>query len=560
MLINNRYQVIRNLGEGGFGQAYLAEDTQMPSKRQCVIKQLKPITDSTEIYELVQARFQREAAILEQLGENHPQIPRLYAYFTENKNFYLVQEWIEGETLESLPLPQSEPAVRALLTSLLPVLEFVHGQGIIHRDIKPGNIILREGSQQPALIDFGAVKETINTGVGENLVSSIVIGTPGYMATEQAAGRPLASSDLYSLALTAVYLLTGKPPHELPSDAQTGEILWQPVANGVSSALRTVLTKAIQYHPRDRYSSASEMLAALSTLSHASTTTETLPATVIHLPAAIHPSAAAHPSARDQRNLESAPTQVRAPAKAQAAPPQQASSHPSLPNSNNPKAIAPLALGLIGIAIAGTVIAGGWVISRPSVSDNNAPKEEPAVSTDDAAEDTADPVASEDTTSPPETQPLSLNQKCFSLIAYDPEDSSINVRDSPNGNVVEAIPNLSMLSRKGTTAVATSWTQEGWNDVQVSDTTTSGYIWGELLYRTAYQVNDPLDTFVNLRDAPNGDIVTALDNGTEVRFLGTEEDWTQIQVTLEPSGEPASEQTGYVSTSLLAEPDCSQFP
>ena len=157
MLIYNRYTVIRSLGEGGFGQAYLAEDTQMPSKRQCVIKQLKPITDSSDVYELVQARFQREAAILEQLGEHHRQIPRLYAYFTENEYFYLVQEWVEGETLESLDLPLSEPTVRVLLRDLLPVLAFVHEQGIIHRDIKPANIILRAGSQQHVLIDFGAV-------------------------------------------------------------------------------------------------------------------------------------------------------------------------------------------------------------------------------------------------------------------------------------------------------------------------------------------------------------------------------------------------------------------
>lgn len=79
-LLNNRYRIIQTLGSGGFGDTFLAEDTQMPSQRRCVIKQLKPITNNPQIYQLVQQRFQREAAILEELGEENPQIPRLYAY------------------------------------------------------------------------------------------------------------------------------------------------------------------------------------------------------------------------------------------------------------------------------------------------------------------------------------------------------------------------------------------------------------------------------------------------------------------------------------------------
>ena len=269
MLINNRYQVIRPLGEGGFGHAYLAEDTQMPSRRKCVIKQLKPITTSPEVYQVVQDRFQREAAILEQLGENNRQIPRLYAYFSENQQFYLVQEWIEGETLEDIVVPQPESAVLSLLISLLPVLEFVHAQGIIHRDLKPENIILRLGSRQPVLIDFGAVRETMGTVMNSknHPTSSIVIGTPGYMSAEQAIGRPIPSSDLYSLGLTAIFLLTGQIPQALTTDSATGEIIWQPSAQHVSAGLRAVLDKAVRSHPRDRYANAAEMLSALERLS-----------------------------------------------------------------------------------------------------------------------------------------------------------------------------------------------------------------------------------------------------------------------------------------------------
>lgn len=284
MLINRRYKVIRTLGEGGFGHAYLTEDTQMPSHRQCVVKQLKPVAAGTEIYQVVQQRFEREAAMLEKLGENHPQIPRLYAYFSENQQFYLVQEWIEGETLDAL-VEQGvldEATVIAIVSSLLKVLDFIHTQGVIHRDIKPDNVILRSHSQQPVLIDFGAMRETMGTVFNSrnHPISSIVIGTPGYMSSEQAAGRPIPSSDLYSLGLMAIYLLTGKIPQELPSDPRSGELIWQDLAMHVSPQLIAVIDRAVQSHPRDRYSSALEMLSALSIFATASDA----PAALMSLP------------------------------------------------------------------------------------------------------------------------------------------------------------------------------------------------------------------------------------------------------------------------------------
>lgn len=209
LLSNNRYRIIRSLGGGGFGETFLAEDTQMPSHRLCVIKQLKPIQNNPQIYQLVQQRFQREAAILEELGDNSNQIPRLYAYFSENGLFYLVQEYIEGQTLTSKLREQglmSESAVKEILISILPVLEYVHSKGIVHRDIKPDNILIRHTDNKPVLIDFGAVKETVGTVMSPsgNSAKSIVIGTPGFMASEQSIGRPMFASDIYSLGLTAM--------------------------------------------------------------------------------------------------------------------------------------------------------------------------------------------------------------------------------------------------------------------------------------------------------------------------------------------------------------------
>ncbi|MBG1269030.1 serine/threonine-protein kinase [Nostoc sp. WHI] len=273
-LLNNRYQVIQVIGAGGFGETFLAEDTHLPSRRHCVIKQLKPITNNDpQTYKIIQQRFEREAATLEYLAESCNQIPKLYAYFSENGQFYLVQEWIHGQTLTKIIQTkgsESEAIVQQILLNLLLVLDYVHSKGIIHRDIKPDNIILRALDGKPVLIDFGAVKETIRSVVNSLTypTRSLVIGTPGYMPSEQAVGRPVYATDIYSLGLTAIYLLTGKHPQELLTDLQTGEILWQQHAPNVSPQFRMILNQAIKPHPGDRYSTASKMLHDLQSASY----------------------------------------------------------------------------------------------------------------------------------------------------------------------------------------------------------------------------------------------------------------------------------------------------
>lgn len=267
-LLNNRYRIIQAIGTGGFGETFLAEDTHMPSGRYCVIKKLKPIAQNPQVYELVQERFGREAAILEQLGEGSEQIPRLYAYFAEQGQFYLVQEWIEGVTL-SIQLQQerllSEGTVKGILVSILPVLDYIHNRGIIHRDIKPGNIIRRQRDGKPVLIDFGIAKEMMGIVVDDRgqITSSLVVGTRGFMPPEQAVGQPVYASDVYSLGLTAICLLTGKSPQTLDTNPQTGEILWHQYASNLSPTFAAVIDKAIRLHPGDRYATAKEMLAVL---------------------------------------------------------------------------------------------------------------------------------------------------------------------------------------------------------------------------------------------------------------------------------------------------------
>jgi serine/threonine-protein kinase len=249
---------------GGFGQTYIAQDTRRPGNPICVVKHLKPGTDP-RVFDTAKRLFHSEAETLEKLG-NHDQIPRLLAYFDENQEFYLVQEYIEGHTLaEELISGRrwSESQVIKLLQEVLEILEFVHRQGVIHRDIKPDNIIRRASDNKLVLVDFGAVKQlrTQMVTVGGQPSATVVIGTPGYMPTEQGQGKPRPNSDIYSLGIIAIQALTGLQPTEFQEDSETGEIIWQQLVT-VNSRLAAVLTKMVRYHFKDRYQSATEALQA----------------------------------------------------------------------------------------------------------------------------------------------------------------------------------------------------------------------------------------------------------------------------------------------------------
>jgi serine/threonine protein kinase, bacterial len=259
-LLKHRYQILRVLSEaGGFGQTFLAEVTDTPSRRRCVIKKLRPIADPKD-FKLAQERFQREAAVLERLSDSSDRIPKLYAYFVENQEFYLVQELIEGPTLRQIArhgMPLSEKAVGDLLVDLLSVLAYVHEQNVIHRDIKPDNVILRRRDNKPVLIDFGIVKEVMHVGDASS-TRSMMTGTPGYISLEQAAGRPVFASDLYSLGATAIFLLTGKNPRCM-TDPATGQIHWREHVPEVSPDFAVVLDKSTEPYVHNRYQTAGQM-------------------------------------------------------------------------------------------------------------------------------------------------------------------------------------------------------------------------------------------------------------------------------------------------------------
>jgi len=277
-ILRGHYQIVRALSSGGFGQTFLAQDTDIPGNPVCVVKQLKPLTQTPAHLEVARQLFEREAQKLTLLG-NHDQIPRLLAYFKENNEFYLVQEYIEGHTLDvELPPCQrwTEAQVIDLLQQMLTVLVYVHDEGVIHRDIKPANIIRRKRDNKLVLIDFGAVKELAQPGgiPGQpmTVATGTQIGTAGYMPTEQGRGKPKPSSDLYALGMIGIQALTGRYPHQLQEDPNTGETVWQNLTQ-VSPGLAQVLTQMTRYHFKDRYQSAVEALQAVRKLAPASGTT-----------------------------------------------------------------------------------------------------------------------------------------------------------------------------------------------------------------------------------------------------------------------------------------------
>jgi serine/threonine protein kinase len=264
-LFRDRYEIVRVLGRGGFGITFLARDQRLPYHPFCVIKQLCPkINDATSLRKAVQ-RFEQEAKTLAKLG-NHAQIPQLLDYFELNSEFYLVQEFIRGSVLTKEVKrsgPFSEFAVKQFLRELLPLLQFVHKNRVIHRDIKPPNLIRCKDDNRLVLIDFGAVKEIVQLDPSSCRPSTTqFVGTVGFAPPEQLASRPVYSSDIYAVGVTCLYLLSGKSPLEFDYEFATGEVRWRDHIT-VSDHFGTILSKMLKISPHDRYQSAKEVMRAL---------------------------------------------------------------------------------------------------------------------------------------------------------------------------------------------------------------------------------------------------------------------------------------------------------
>ena len=275
-----RYQIIRHLGGGGFGETFVACDTQLPGLPQCVVKKLKPQSNDPVSLQTARRLFDTEAQVLYKLG-THDRIPQLLAYFEEKEEFYLVQEFIEGHDLSQQLTSEknfTQAEVISLLQEILEILEFVHRQKVIHRDVNPRNILRRKLDNKLILIDFGAVKEITTQVINPQLKtkSTVAIGTPGYTPGEQAQGNPKYSSDIYAVGIIAIQALTGLSPNQIEKDAETNEIIWENHTQGISPDLAQVLDKMVRYDFRQRYASATLALQALKDLNKPESKTITL--------------------------------------------------------------------------------------------------------------------------------------------------------------------------------------------------------------------------------------------------------------------------------------------
>ena len=275
-LLDGRYRVVQVLSSGAFGQTYLAVDTRRPNHPQCVVKQLRPPSNTSTVLKTAYRLFKQEAEILEKLGK-HDQIPFLLAYFEDSNQFYLVEEFVPGQALNrEIVAGQYWPEERviSLLEEVLEILAFVHSQGVIHRDVNPSNLIRRKPDGKLVLIDFGSVKE-VTTHIGEydtEFPRTIATGTPAYMPIEQFQGNPQFSSDIYAVGMMAIQAITGLPGTDLPklqdpSPSHTGEIVWRNRSQ-CSNNLANIIDKMVCHQFGKRYQSAEEVLEALSKIGH----------------------------------------------------------------------------------------------------------------------------------------------------------------------------------------------------------------------------------------------------------------------------------------------------
>jgi serine/threonine protein kinase len=258
--LKERYQAVKLIGQGGFGKTFLAVDNDKPSKPRCVIKQFCPQVSGTDGLAKAEQLFAEEAKRLDELG-HHDQIPSLLAYFTIETQQYLVQEYIEGENLEQ-ELARigvfNQAKIEQLLLDLLPVLDFIHQVPVIHRDIKPENIIRRAKDQKLVLVDFGAAKKLTEENQG---VTATLIGSVEYVAPEQISGRPIEASDLYSLGVTCLHLLTNISPLSL-FNTYEAEWVWRDylTENLIDKNLSKIIDKMICNKAKERYKKANDIL------------------------------------------------------------------------------------------------------------------------------------------------------------------------------------------------------------------------------------------------------------------------------------------------------------
>ena len=381
IMLQNRYRVTKILGQGGFGRTYLAQDTARFNEL-CVIKEFIPAVTGTYALDKSKELFQREAAVLYQI--QHPQIPQFRANFEQGKRLFLIQDYADGKTYADLIEERhqqsqtfSEAEVVEFLQQMLPVLEHIHSKGIIHRDIAPDNIILRQSDRLPVLIDFGVVKQGV--AASEDAPQGTTVGKLGYSPSEQLqTGQVYPNSDLYALAVTSVVMMTGRKPEQL-MDESTMTWRWHQWVPTLSTWFAKVLNRMLNPRPNNRYQSAIEVAQALRSL-------EGLVATSVP------------PGGNNSQNHKQQSPSPKATSRQPAKPTTRRTSQPGstvpVRRTTNPIWNSPWALTVIVAGIGLLVTIGPFVLLgslfpsqqlQTSVKRRNTPSTEPTPSPSDAA-------------------------------------------------------------------------------------------------------------------------------------------------------------------------------
>ena len=282
-VLGGRYDIVKELGCGAFGQTYLSKDINLPDDPYCVVKRFAFQSSDSSYMATAKRLFENEAKVLQNLPK-HNQVPQILAYLEENNQLYLVQEYIEGDDLSKeliLGKQMEEHEVIELLRQILQAVDFIQQNCIIHRDIKPSNLVRRKSDGQIVLIDFGAVKEFGHTQMSKG--RTISIGSVGYMAPEQMGGYPKPSSDIYAVGMVGILALTGQEPEHLSRNSQQ-ELIWRDQNMSVSNELATILDKMVRYDCNERYSSAKDVLRDLEGINGKTIRVVTPPKSTIILP------------------------------------------------------------------------------------------------------------------------------------------------------------------------------------------------------------------------------------------------------------------------------------
>jgi len=265
--MQDRYKIIQTFSSGAFSTTYFAQDLQSPDELYCILKQFKPPVDHPELFSHAKELFEREAITLRQIGK-HNQIPQILDYFETEHNIFLAREYIAGETLREARNRGeywNEAEAIAFLFAMLPVLKLIHQHGIIHRDIKPENIIRRTSDQTLCLIDFGAVKYSVQ--ISQAKTSPTIIHSFGYTPPEQLAGFSEESSDLYALGMTCIEMLIRASPASFIQATKGGKRIIQGLETlDMQDDFRALLERMVCLDPCQRHASAQQVIDALTRL------------------------------------------------------------------------------------------------------------------------------------------------------------------------------------------------------------------------------------------------------------------------------------------------------